>query len=216
MPDKPSNLEKGYGQIQFQDRAYWDTFALFNFADHRKDDLGGDSEVCCLTLATISSAVETALQLVPTGTPLMREVRNYPGFADFMASRIDGWNLEVIWQDRRFTVALFGALGSVKTFLDSYSRFMAKAINPTPSANSIQFNTVGSVIGGRLLNWLEGSTPAAWSNRAQLVELINAHKARWIDEAVGMRHGALHSGRIKGYEEMKLVITKPIPQISVN
>jgi hypothetical protein len=201
--------------INFVDKAHWETFALFVTTEDRKD-LGRYADACSLALAMVGTAAELAATAFPTGTSLMRQVRHQN---DVEPGGLDGFAREhesvARWHDRQFMTVLFGALGSVKTFLDLYTKLMANAIEPNTRAK-IQFNTEKTVIGGALLSWLGDRERGRFTNRDKLVEIIKEHKARWIDKVVKMRHDAMHAGRIAGYRDMTLALTKPILMLSVD
>jgi hypothetical protein len=92
---------------------------------------------------------------------------------------------------------------------------MVNAIEPKTGAK-IQFNTEKKVIGGALLSWLGDREREKFVNREKLVDVIHDHKTRWIDQAVQMRHDAMHLGRIPGYQDMTLPLKKPVKQLSVD
>ncbi len=55
-------------------------------------------------------------------------------------------------------------------------------------------------VGGRVLNTLQNNvTLAMLPTRDSLVDLINAHKARWIDALVLMRDNVAHTGHLENF-----------------
>jgi len=93
---------------------------------------------------------------------------------------------------------IHGFLYSVKSFLDIISSlWISLACEKYQDGNFSKKNIDGEILsGGSIINWLNRSSPASFTNSNSLAELIELNSKKWITEMVGFRDGLTHKGEI--------------------
>jgi len=122
----------------------------------------------------------------------------------------------VVYSDGlEYHTALHFALYSLKSFLDVYSILMCRSINEKTKTTTFgSKNFEGKKIsGGKFLSWINGTSPASYDKKDQLIETVARHSHQWITEAVNYRDTLAHYGDIKDMIDMRLPLDstkKPI------
>ena len=99
--------------------------------------------------------------------------------------------------------------------LDIYAQIVSNLIKPQSSLFGFsKSNFKGTrLVGGTLLNWIERNSPASYSNRNQLIELLINHIDSCISNVVGYRDQIVHHGNINVLREMCVPLLKRPQQI---
>jgi len=124
-------------------------------------------------------------------------------------------DLVVIYHSMSFQAGLQSFFISTKSMLDIYAQIVSKLIKPQSSLFGFsKSNFKGTrLVGGTLLNWIERNSPASYSNRNQLIELLINHIDSWISNVVGYRDQIVHHGNINVLREMCVPLLKRPQQI---
>jgi hypothetical protein len=84
---------------------------------------------------------------------------------------------------------------SAKSLLDALCRYI---LNPKIQPYIDGFHKSGKIIGGKVINILERSvSDQTLPTRHELIDLIQVHKAKWIDDLVAMRDDVVHTGDLR-------------------
>jgi len=120
-----------------------------------------------------------------------------------------------IYHSISFQAGLQSFFISTKSALDIYAQMVSKMIKPQSSLfgfNKGSFRGT-KLVGGTLLNWIEHNSPASYSNRKQLIELLINHIDSWISNVVRYRDQIVHRGNINSLREMCVPLLKRPQQI---
>lgn len=195
------------------DRHFAEGMALFNpnaFPGHVKTD----ALLCGDQLAILAHSVEIVMREPALDrSRLVQEIRENKAF-DSYSPRPDTPSV-LILHNLNFVGGLNSALIAVKSFLDLYSKLVAKLL--VPSASLFGFNKGPykgrKLAGGRLLNWIEGSAPQSFERRDELITVLLRHIDLWVGQAVEYRDAAVHHGAIPRIEEAYVALDRPLDQI---
>lgn len=121
----------------------------------------------------------------------------------------------VIYHSMSFQAGLQSFFISTKSMLDIYAQIVSKLIKPQSSLFGFNKGSFRGtrLVGGTLLNWIERNSPASYSNRKQLIELLINNIDSWISNVVGYRDQIVHHGNINVLREMCVPLLKRPQQI---
>jgi len=106
----------------------------------------------------------------------------------------------------RHLMIFHSILYSLKSFLDVFAILVCRIINPRTSPTTFGSKKINGkeISGAKLARWVERSSPASFSKKLQLKDLVLSHSRDWISDAVGYRDTLAHFGEIKGMEVMSI------------
>ncbi len=195
------------------DRHFAEASALFN-PNAFPARVRSDAASCGDRLAILTHSVEIVVREPALDrSRLLQEIRENKAFTGF-SPRPDKPAVLVL-HNLNFVSGLYSALIALKSFLDLYSRLIARSLVPSSSV----FGFSGAkykdrnLSGGRFLKWIEGSAPRSFQNRDRLVAILLAHVNDWVDEAVTYRHSVVHDGWIVGMTEAMVPLDKALSEL---
>jgi hypothetical protein len=200
-------------QIIIVDRNFAEASALFN-PNAFPARVRSDAASCGDRLAILTHSVEIVMREPALDrSRLLQEIRENKAFAGF--SPKPDKLVVLVLHNLNFVSGLYSALIAVKSFLDLYSRLIARSL--VPSASVFGFSSANykgrSLSGGRFLKWIEGSGPQSFENRERLVEILLAHVGEWADQAVVYRDAVIHHGAIVGLTEALVPLDKELNEL---
>ncbi len=118
-------------------------------------------------------------------------------------------NLVCFHDNTHYLSSVFSSLFFLKSFLDVYATLIAASIKPSQSLLFSSGRVDGEkVSGGKLINWLRGSTPEKYND---LSDVIFRHSQDWIHRAVQYRDTLVHYGDIAELHRMKVPLKPTTP-----
>lgn len=115
-----------------------------------------------------------------------------------------------IYHSMNFQAGLQSFFISAKSVLDIYAQIVSKLIQPQSSLFGFNKGNYRETrwVGGAVLNWIDRNSPASYSNREHLIELLINHISNWISSVVGYRDQIVHHGNINVLGEMCVPLLK--------
>lgn len=117
-----------------------------------------------------------------------------------------------VYRSIGFQVGLQSFFITTKSMLDIYARVICKSIVPQSTIFGFNEGTWRGrkIVGGRLLNWIERSSPATYTKKEELISILDAHIHDWIAGAVECRDDIVHEGHVPGLIDMCVsLLNKP-------
>lgn len=173
-----------------------------------------DALSCCDRFAILTHSVnivvhEPGLDL----SRILKDIRENKAFIGFTPKPEKP--VILVFHNLNFMSGLYSTLISIKSFLDLFSRLIARSI--VPSARVFGFNSGNykgrNLSGGKFLRWIERSAPRSFDNRDKLFSVLLDHIENWIDETVRYRDAAVHDGFIPGLNEVMIPLAKAISEL---
>ena len=123
-----------------------------------------------------------------------------------------------MYKNTRFTVSLYLVLSSMKSFLDVYAQLVSKLIDPTAKIRGFNEAKVDgkSTKGGRLINWLTGSSPSTYTKSKELASVIKDNATAWMGEAINWRDSIGHGGEIPNLRTMMVPPQNDPRKVEIN
>ena len=195
------------------DRHFAEASALFNPSAYpeqvRSDATSGGDRLAILTHSVELVMREPALDR----SRLLQEIRENKAFMGF--SPDPDKPAVLVLHNLNFVSGLYSALIAAKSFLDIYSRLIARSL--VPSASVFGFSRANykgrRLSGGRFLKWIESSAPRSFEHRERLVKILLAHVGEWADQAVAYRDAVVHDGVVVGLTEALVPLDKALCEL---
>ncbi len=146
----------------------------------------------------------------------LRELRRNKAFDGYIP---DPNNPSVfMYKNTRFPVVLYLVLSSMKSFLDVYAQLVSKLIDPNAHIRGFNEAKVDgkSTKGGRLINWLTGSSPSTYTKSKELASVIKDNATSWMGEAINWRDNIGHDGEIPNLRPMMVPPQSKPREVEIN
>ncbi len=199
--------------IVIVDRHFAAASALFN-PNAFPARVRGDATSCGDRLAILAHSVEIVMREPALDrSRLLQEIRDNKAFAGFSPN--PDKPAVLVLHNLSFVSGLYSALIASKSFLDLYSRLIARSLVPSASVFGFGGGTYNgrNVSGGKFLKWLERSTPRSFEQRERMLAILLAHIDDWADQAVEYRDAVVHSGSIAGLTEAFVPLDRALSEL---
>jgi hypothetical protein len=195
------------------DRHFAEASALFN-PNAFPARVKSEATSCGDRLAILSHSVEIVVREPALDrSRLLQEIRENKAFAGF--TPVPDKPAVLVLHNLNFVSGLYSALIALKSFLDLYSRLIARSL--VPSASVFGFGSGNykrrNLSGGRFLRWIDHSAPRSFENRERLVAILLVHVNEWVDQAVTYRDAVVHNGYIVGMTEAMVPLEKALREL---